>query len=96
MGAMPQSSIEHSAWWTGDRPQARAWRQAGYEVAARVPGLSVTFQRVAPRSEVKVGRRRSDWQELACASVSADHNLRVDLIQCQRRLKTDPGASAES
>ncbi len=23
VGAMPQPSIEHSAWWTGDRPQAR-------------------------------------------------------------------------
>ncbi|GAB2644892.1 hypothetical protein GCM10027270_35590 [Nocardioides ginkgobilobae] len=46
VGGMPQSSLDHSAWWGGDRPHTRAWKSAGFVVTARQPGVSVTFQRV--------------------------------------------------
>lgn len=45
VGGMPQSSINHAAWWGGDRPHTRAWTSAGFIVAAKQPGVSVTFTR---------------------------------------------------
>ena len=47
VGGVPASAINHfPQWWHGDRPNTRAWRAAGYEVAGVEPGRAVTFRRV--------------------------------------------------
>lgn len=51
VGGMPRSSLEHSAWWGGDRPHTRAWKSAGFVVTAKQPGVRVTFSRIGPDSQ---------------------------------------------
>lgn len=55
VGVIPASALNHPAWWSGDRPHARAWRAAGYHVVDRRPGVSVTFQRMAAGPLVETG-----------------------------------------
>lgn len=44
VGTMPPSAIEHAAvWWSGDRPNTRGGRAAGFEVTSRELGVRVTF-----------------------------------------------------
>jgi hypothetical protein len=45
VGGLPESATKHRAWWSGDRPHVRAWREAGFTVADLVPGREVTFVR---------------------------------------------------
>jgi hypothetical protein len=46
VGGAPASAINHyPQWWQGDRPNTRAWREAGFEVASVEPGRTVTFRR---------------------------------------------------
>lgn len=45
VGGVPASAIKYKEWWHGDRPNTRAWRDAGYEVASVEPGRTVTFHR---------------------------------------------------
>lgn len=52
VGGVPASALDHSAWWSGDRPHTRAWRSAGFELTSRRPGVSVTFSR-AERSAAR-------------------------------------------
>lgn len=46
VGGVPTSALRHAAWWGGDRPHSRAWRQAGFALSHKTPGVSVTFRRV--------------------------------------------------
>jgi hypothetical protein len=46
VGGLPRSATDHYPyWWHGDRPNTRAWRSAGYELAHVECGASVTFRR---------------------------------------------------
>jgi hypothetical protein len=59
VGGLPESATKHRAWWSGDRPHVRAWRDAGYTIVNLDPGQSVTFLRThsqaspAPRSPLE-------------------------------------------
>lgn len=58
VGGMPASATRHAAFWAGDRPHTRAWRQAGFTVKQKAPGQWVTFRRLhrpADSRSFKVG-----------------------------------------
>src|SRR6266480_4513203 len=60
VGGLPESAAKHyPQWWHGDRPNTRAWRRAGYELAHVERGASVTFRRShapAPAAPARVTR----------------------------------------
>lgn len=88
VGGMPQSSIDHQAWWGGDRPHTRAWRAAGYQVATRTPGVEVRFVRVAsdppPRAEPAVPLAPS------AQIVREGATARVILVSCAKQKTREP------
>jgi hypothetical protein len=48
VGSLPPSASNHRAWWSGDRPQVRAWQAAGFRLAHVTLGQEVTFIREHP------------------------------------------------
>lgn len=52
VGGMPRSAIDHAAWWSGERPHISAWRDAGFAVVDRHPGVEVTFRRTGIAEDV--------------------------------------------
>lgn len=47
--SLPKSAYEHSEWWdnnTGSRSQNRAWLDAGWRVAKKDLGKSITFEKI--------------------------------------------------
>jgi hypothetical protein len=74
VGGLPDSATKYRAWWSGNRPHVRVWRDAGYTLAHLDPGTSVTFVRAprsaptAPRPLLEVpGRTNADLILVACA-----------------------------
>jgi hypothetical protein len=59
VGGLPASAQNYRAWWSGDRPHVRVWREAGYTIADLDPGRSVTFVR-HPRSRAPQQRPSAD------------------------------------
>jgi hypothetical protein len=48
VGGLPDSATKHyPQWWHGDRPNTRAWRRAGYELARVDLGQTVTLRKSA-------------------------------------------------
>jgi hypothetical protein len=71
VGGLPRSAVEHHPqWWHGDRPNTRAWRAAGYELAAVEIGTAVTFRRTGLADAAADSRRaRPPAAHLAGSSV---------------------------
>ena len=94
---MPASAIDHAAWWGGDRPHTRAWKAAGFDVLRKVPGVSVTFRRIAiapPRPAVLPPARRPQPDPEALAR-PASSNGRVVLVACAKSKLSEPAAAKD-
>ena len=94
VGGMPASAMDHTAWWGGDRPHTRAWKAAGYEVAQKRPGTSVTFRRVRltpPRPSVlpPASGQTPPPQESPVPDPTVT-DVRVLLIACAKSKARDP------
>jgi hypothetical protein len=48
VGPLPHTARTQRAWWSGDRPQVRAWRAAGFALDDVAVGRSVTLRRETP------------------------------------------------
>lgn len=42
---LPQSARKHAAWWSGERPHTRAWKNLGYRASPNFQSATVTFSR---------------------------------------------------
>lgn len=68
MGGLPNSATKHyPQWWHGDRPNARAWRGAEYELVNVERGQTVTLAKSTAVVEVRKdnhpkSRRRKPWR----------------------------------
>lgn len=51
VGRLPISATDHRAWWSGDRPHVKAWRQVGFTLYTLIPGREVSFIRDDARSD---------------------------------------------
>ena len=85
VGGLPPSATNHAAWWSGDRPQTRAWKKAGYTLERFAVGDRVWF--VADHSESAPQVRapsESTIQESATQtlppSIAASTRSSVDLL----------------
>jgi hypothetical protein len=94
VGGMPASSIDHAAWWGGDRPQTRAWSAAGYEVASRRPGVSVTFRRVGAPLDSISAREQERGRQSRSASYT-EVKRRVLLVSCGKAKVEQPSAARD-
>jgi hypothetical protein len=48
VGGLPNSATDHfQQWWYGDRPNTRAWREAGYELSSVQLGRTLTLVKVS-------------------------------------------------
>ncbi len=95
VGGMPQSSIDHPAWWGGDRPHTRAWKSAGYAVAAKRPGVSVTFCRVGTTPDLPPLLAATNPAAQIEAKRSTPGDARVLLITCAKSKTTQPAAAKD-
>jgi len=86
VGGMPASSLNHAAWWTGDRTHTSAWRQAGYEVDGRRPGIDVTFARH------DVAYEPAPTREVAVQATPGDRLL---LVTCVKKKLDRPAAARD-
>ncbi len=50
VGGMPNSAVKFPEWWSGDRPNTRAWESAGFIFTNLQRGSQVTFVRQSLRS----------------------------------------------
>lgn len=97
VGGMPASSIDHVAWWSGDRPHTRAWKSAGYTLELRDPGSRVVFVRsgpMGPRAE------RSRLQALAATPADPSPGRKRDsadliLVSCSKEKAGLPAPAKE-
>jgi hypothetical protein len=78
VGGMPESSIRHTAWWSGNRPQTRAWKAAGYRVAVREPGVRVAFEKESAQPQLSEARPGTD--ATAADGIGEVGNRTVDLV----------------
>jgi hypothetical protein len=94
VGGMPRSSLDHPAWWGGDRPHTRAWKSAGFVLAAKRPGVSVTFNRVAASQELPVppAVEPSQIEEVRAMTPAAGRLL---LIACGKAKASRPTAAKD-
>ena len=99
VGEVPASASHHRAWWSGDRPQVRAWRAAGYQLADVTMGQSVTFirepQTASPRPELSSA---VDWHlelEVPPHAEQSRHTNHVLLVSCSKSKLDHPAAAKE-
>ena len=99
VGGMPPSSIAHAAWWAGDRPQVRAWRAAGFEVAQRRPGVFVRFRRVRPRHSDPVAlagpRSTATAAVLGASEALSGRVTDVLLLTCVKQKAAEPAPACD-
>ncbi|MCL8024895.1 DUF6884 domain-containing protein [Nocardioides bruguierae] len=100
VGGMPRSSIDHPAFWSGDRPHTRAWRAAGFELASRDPGRVVTFRRSgATPQPVSTARpaavRTSRGTASGAATAGSTDRRRLILVSCAKTKAESPSAARD-
>lgn len=84
---LPASATKHyPQWWHGDRPNTRAWRKAGYELASVEVGRSVTFRRAAAKAEPEPTPRSPAPSASRPASLTGlDPRSALIVIGCSKR-----------
>lgn len=92
VGGMPASSIDHSAWWNGDRPHTRAWKAAGFQLAEKTPGVSVLFMRVGSAPPTQPPRTRT---VLVDSPAAAAPGGRAILVSCAKQKAHEPMAAKD-
>ena len=95
VGGMPASSINHQAWWGGDRPHIRAWKAAGYTVASKRPGVSVTFRRENAPSAVTPEPPLEAGSDDSTPDAALDRSDRLLLVTCVKSKTTSPAAAKD-
>jgi hypothetical protein len=90
VGPLPASATNHRAWWSGDRPHVRAWRDAGFALGGVAPGVFVEFVR-ADVGSASPGTRRSSRVADCPRDGSADDVIAdLLLVSCVKKKRSVP------
>lgn len=94
---LPPSAARHRAWWSGDRPQVRAWQRAGFAWTDLHPGERVTF---VPMPAAAVESRKQCWDEpvmtmSAASGVPARPAPDVILLACSKSKASRPAPARD-
>ena len=102
VGALPPSAFAHRAWWSGDRPHVRAWREAGYRLDHLSMGEEVTFTRDVPSRSVSQPALPPpvDWSlEVSRANEGTEQGQqaahRILLVACSKGKLDHPAAAKD-
>ena len=96
VGGLPPSASNHPAWWSGDRTNVRAWKDAGFRLATVSLGKDVTFVREVSRTRATSASPTVDIKTEAPGRLEIEtHPAPADivLISCSKT-KTDHPAAA--
>ena len=99
VGDLPPSASQYRAWWSGDRPQVRAWQAAGFRLADVSLGRSVTFARQTsarptasiPPTDLKFEMPGRLEVEVEATTTASD----IVLISCSKTKLDHPAAARD-
>jgi hypothetical protein len=99
VGELPPSASNHRAWWSGDRTQVRAWKDAGFRLAAVSLGRDVTFVREVSQTPMPATPPTIDFKVQVAGQLEIETppptSANIVLLSCSKTKAVHPAPARD-